>query len=206
MYSLYGINMATEFRFDNRLTPASSGPPDITFVCQSRPAQTLDMTTLQPVYAAGDRGDGEPSFVLFRTDQVDMIHVEDVADFYLYRDRIVCHLLNQRRAYMVEILLLGTVLAYWLEQRGVVALHASAVVIDGCAVGFAGLNGGGKTSMAASLFELGYQLLADDILAVTFNSEGPVAQPGYPRIPRPGSAERGSTLQLLLAKNMCCLQ
>lgn len=181
-YSLYGITMATEFRFVNRLTPAEAGSPDVAFECRHNPPEDLDLTSLLPVFSGGDRGDGKPSFALFRVGHVDVVHVEAVADFYLYQNRIVGHLLDSERAYMIEILLLGTVLAYWLERRGVVALHASAATIDGCAVGFAGLNGGGKTSLAASLFARGYRLLTDDILAVTLDAGGPVAHSGYPQM------------------------
>jgi hypothetical protein len=52
--------------------------------------------------------------------------------------------------------------------RGEIALHASAVVIDGHAISFLGASGAGKSTMAAALCARpGAQLAADDIVYVS---------------------------------------
>lgn len=181
-YSIYGLVIETDFEFENRLIPADSEPPDIRFRCVDEAPVGFDVGGV-PVFEAGDRGDGEPSFVIFRADGSELIHVHGSADFYLYDDRIDCQLLDPGKSHMIEILLLGTVLAYWLERNGVLALHASAAVKDGYAIGVAGLNGAGKTSLSASLLMRGgYRLLTDDILAVSFGDQTPLAHSGYPQM------------------------
>ena len=83
---------------------------------------------------------------------------------------------------MVEIRLLGPVLAYWLERSSIPALHASAVVVDGRVVAFMATNRGGKSGLAAAMMRGGAPLLTDDLLPLEYRREGFVARPGYPQM------------------------
>lgn len=110
-----------------------------------------------------------------------LLHFPRSADFYLWPQRIVCHLLDPAAAPLVEIHFLGTAMALWLELRGIPALHASAVAVDGRAVAFTSSNGGGKSSLAAALMQAGHPLLTDDILPVERAADGTITgRPGYP--------------------------
>ena len=62
--------------------------------------------------------------------------------------------------------LLGPVLGLVLRRRGVIALHASAVVLDGEAWAFLGAGGAGKSSLAAAFARSGVTVLTDDVLAI----------------------------------------
>ena len=62
--------------------------------------------------------------------------------------------------------LLGPVLGYVLRRRGVLALHASGVVIEGRAAAFCGGSGAGKSTIAAAVATAGHVALADDVLAL----------------------------------------
>jgi hypothetical protein len=83
---------------------------------------------------------------------------------------------------LLQLALLGPVLAALLQQRGNLVLHASAVEVAGAAVGFLGARGAGKSTMAAALLGRGYPLLADDILAVSLQSGFPQVLPGFPQL------------------------
>jgi hypothetical protein len=83
---------------------------------------------------------------------------------------------------LLRLALLGPVFAALLQQRGDLVLHASAVEVDGAAVGFLGGRGVGKSTMAAALLRRGYQLVADDILAVSLQNGSPRARPGFPQL------------------------
>jgi hypothetical protein len=77
--------------------------------------------------------------------------------------------------------LLGMVLGVLLQQRGLLALHASAVAVNGAAVAFLGEKGQGKSTTAAALYTRGHSLVADDLLALEIGgAAGPIALPGYP--------------------------
>ena len=66
----------------------------------------------------------------------------------------------------IRLPLLGTVLAVLLHQRGYFVLHASAIAVDGGVVAFLGNKGQGKSTMAATLYSRGHELVADDVVAI----------------------------------------
>ncbi|HEX2645357.1 MAG TPA: hypothetical protein VHU81_20330, partial [Thermoanaerobaculia bacterium] len=101
---------------------------------------------------------------------------------YLRPGRIDCHLLAPRYSSLVEIRLLGPVLAYWLESRGIPALHASAVTIGKQAVAFLSTHGAGKTGLAAAFMRAGGELLTDDLLPVEEQDGAFLGRPGYPQM------------------------
>jgi hypothetical protein len=78
--------------------------------------------------------------------------------------------------------LLGVALGVLLHQRGLLTLHASAVVINGGAVAFIGRKGEGKSTMAAAFYARDSGVLADDIVACLRHDAGrPMVLPGtYP--------------------------
>ena len=69
----------------------------------------------------------------------------------------------------VEIFLLGLAWATLCHQGGLLPLHASAIATGGGITGFAGHSGAGKSTAAALLSSLGYDLVTDDILPISFN-------------------------------------
>jgi hypothetical protein len=69
----------------------------------------------------------------------------------------------------IEIILLGPVWATLCHQRGLLPLHASAIVTRGGITAFAGHSGAGKSTTAGLLGSSDYELIADDILPVSFN-------------------------------------
>jgi len=82
---------------------------------------------------------------------------------------------------IIRLILLGSVLAILLHQRGVLVLHASVVSIHGYAVGFMGEKGWGKSTTAAAFNAKGHALVTDDILAVILGRDGTLmVQPGPP--------------------------
>jgi hypothetical protein len=78
--------------------------------------------------------------------------------------------------------LLGSVLAFIVRLRGMVPLHASAVVIDDCALVFCGDAGAGKSSIAAAFATLGYPVLSDDIVVIDDSSGCALAYPSHARV------------------------
>jgi hypothetical protein len=75
--------------------------------------------------------------------------------------------------------LLGSAIAALLIQRGVLVLHGNALAREGKAIVCLGHSGAGKSTLAYALMRQGWQLLADDLVAIT--PDGHVL-PGIPRI------------------------
>lgn len=82
----------------------------------------------------------------------------------------------------VAIYLLGPVLGFVMRLRGIVPLHASAVVIGGRAIVFAGDAGAGKSTTAAAFAALGYPVLSDDVVPIVPLDDGVLACPSHPRV------------------------
>jgi hypothetical protein len=88
----------------------------------------------------------------------------------------------------VRLPLLGAATALVLHQRGLFAMHSSAVEIGGRAALFIGEKGQGKSTLASALYGRGHGLLADDIAVITPGEDGAastcgglVVRPGFPQ-------------------------
>ena len=183
VYSVYGIKLASDFPFTFHLSE-DDGPPDLSFRCVAEPPIDPDWEEgATPVYATSPRRfEQASSFYLYRLAGCEIVRYTGRAHFYLWPDRIECHLLDPRFHFAVQIWLLGGLLAYWLEHRGIPALHASAVAIDDQVVAFLASNKGGKSSLVAGLMRLGHPLLTDDILPLEERDGGFVGLPSYPQM------------------------
>lgn len=77
--------------------------------------------------------------------------------------------------------ILGTCLAAILLQRKIIPLHGSSININGKAYAFIGHSGVGKSTLAAAFIKKGYNLLSDDVIAVSVTNEGiPYVIPSFP--------------------------
>jgi hypothetical protein len=82
----------------------------------------------------------------------------------------------------LAVYLRGPVMGFVLRRRGVMALHASAVVVEGRAFVLCGSSESGKSTTAAALALRGAPVLSDDITALSEGGADFQVEPGYPRI------------------------
>jgi hypothetical protein len=83
----------------------------------------------------------------------------------------------------LRVYLLGSAFGALLHQRGLLPLHANAVLIEGRAFAFIGRSGAGKSTLAAWFQEQGHVVLADDVCAVALSTDQrPLVLPGVPRL------------------------
>jgi hypothetical protein len=76
----------------------------------------------------------------------------------------------------------GQLLGLVQRLRGITCLHASAVLIGGRAIAVAGFPGAGKSSTAAAFLQMGFPVLADDVVPVFEDGGKFMVQPAHPRI------------------------
>jgi hypothetical protein len=82
----------------------------------------------------------------------------------------------------IRLYLLGTCMGALLMQRRILPLHGSAIAINGKAYAFVGDSGAGKSTLASAFLSKGYQLISDDVIAVTFSQDQtPMVMPAYPQ-------------------------
>jgi hypothetical protein len=135
-------------------------------------------------------------FVFQHTKECSLIKIKDVADFEI-RDGREIRVWPAEEATQkdIEIFLFGPAWAALCHQRGMLPLHASAIVTGTGITAFAGDSGAGKSTLAALLNSWGYELIADDILPVSFSQNSiPGAWPYLRRL----KLHRDSVAQLAL--------
>ena len=182
IHRVFDIALASDFPFKNRLE-AGAPPAEVTFECRPEAPLEIEWPGLRPVLASPLRArDGASVAGLFQFDGFEVFRFTGISDFYLGAERIDCHLRQPGLETLVEIQLLGSILSYWLERQGILALHASAVDIGGRAVGFLSSNHGGKTSVAAALMRRGHPLLTDDVLPIEDRDGTYFGRSGYPQM------------------------
>ncbi|WP_117168574.1 aldolase [Paraliobacillus sediminis] len=111
-----------------------------------------------------------------------LFHVPDTAIFLIENgNRIVVSPIDETKHDEIRLYLLGTCMGALLMQRKLLTLHGSAIVIDGNAYAIVGDSGAGKSTLASAFLQRGYHLLSDDVIPITFSSEGkPHVIPSYP--------------------------
>ncbi|QBI20266.1 hypothetical protein ER308_12280 [Egibacter rhizosphaerae] len=178
-FHLFGRTVATEVPFTTPLVPSTEAP-DLTYHLTTG---TPDVPNLGPVlHAQPPVIDGVHFAYVHRAGEAYLLRFSKVADFYLWPDRVVCHLRDIDVPWLAELRLLGPVMAFWLELQGEIALHAASITAGEGAVAIASTNGGGKTSLAVELLRAGHALLSDDITPLRADGGHVVAGPGYPQL------------------------
>lgn len=78
--------------------------------------------------------------------------------------------------------LLGPIMGFVMLLRGIVCLHASAIVVGSEAVALVGPAGSGKSTTAAALSTKGFNVLADDVVTLDDRRDQFLVRPAYPCI------------------------
>ncbi len=178
-YRLYGITLETSWELKTPLREAS-GKPDLRFSVSSAEPEAGVWVPEPGFTDPGNDGSGPAVGGIGRHIVIRFPRVGDA--WFVTDHEIVFHLTHLEHNFQVEVILLGILLAYWLEQRGYTALHASAVAREGWAIAIMGPNGAGKTSLSLDLVDRGFHLMTDDLLAVSGQSQAPTAHPGFPQV------------------------
>lgn len=167
-YAAYGLRIRSEIALP--LTPASpDGEPDVCICSGATPPGRAARQTVSQNWEAA------PSLFLLQVDGLARYLVRDG------REIVVERAANGDGDGAVTALLLGSVVAACLKQRGILTLHASAVATDRGAALFAGHSGVGKSTLLAALAERGYAMLSDDVTGIVLNGgDSPAALPAFP--------------------------
>ena len=165
-YSLFGLTIASDIELPELVGVGEDIIPEVSIA--SDPAATVDEPSDDPVAINGG----------FR------ISIAGVAR-YSIRGGTEIRVAPDPRAALanVRLFLLGSAMGMLLHQRGLLPLHANAVVIDGRAYAFLGRSGAGKSTLAAAFHDRGFAVLSDDVCAIRFDDQGGASiSPGLPRL------------------------
>jgi hypothetical protein len=170
-YCAFGLSVSSQVPL-TELSPAisrSSAPADITIHFENLPERSESIGGNHSIHVDGDDVS---------------LTVDKVARYRIRGGReISIDPYPNASARNVRLFLLGSVFGVLCHQRGLLPLHANAIVVNGQAVIFAGQQGIGKSTLAAYYQSRGYRVLCDDVCVVSFDEGGrPLAWPGLARL------------------------
>jgi hypothetical protein len=165
------------------LPAAEGGTPECRFeVARGEAMPEGEIRWYHEWRSSGEGGEAWLSLGRRRADYV--LRFPAGADFVVAEDcrEVKCYPLAGTPESTLRHLLLDQVLPLVLSRRERMVLHASAVLADGGAIGFAGRSGRGKSTLAASLAREGWPLLSDDCLVLRRAEGSWRAIPSYPGV------------------------
>jgi len=165
-YYCSGLEIDSQIALPELLHGNTGKPPAVTIRIASFP----DKLEGASVNAHGDYSN-ETCFLL---------KIGEVANFLISNgNTILVNPLPDVAEDKYRIFLLGSAMGILMHQRKILPLHASAIVAEGRAIAFVGDSGAGKSTLAAFLCNAGYEVICDDVGAMTYEHSGaPILCPG----------------------------
>ncbi len=116
------------------------------------------------------------------TDRCLLLKIKGVARYLISNgNEITVEIETDARDGDVATFAFGSAMGALLYQRGILALHGSAVCTARGAAIFCGEKGAGKSTTAAALAGRGWEFMSDDVCAVHLEKGNPVLYPGLAR-------------------------
>jgi hypothetical protein len=185
-HRLYGLLVETDRSLPGLPTDTDAGTPDLRIWLGRVPGDVFPPAAEEPWYLSPrTTADEEPTVEVWRrADGGYRLRYADDCEYHVDAagTAVACTWPPHFTPEDAATYLLGPVFGLVLRLRGVPALHASAVVVDGRALALCGPAGAGKSTTAAALAARGHPLVADDVLALPRRGGRIQAQPAYPHL------------------------
>ncbi|MBI4647126.1 MAG: hypothetical protein HY738_11185 [Bacteroidia bacterium] len=168
MYRAFGLNIQSCIALPELET--TSGQPDVDIVFGDVP-DFLDAPKTK-----GIRYEASAGKLLLK--------VNNVAKFLVLNgNKIFIEPLNNATDEDIRLFLLGSCFGALIHQRGLLALHGSAIEIENSAVIFTGLSEAGKSTLSAAFVQKGYKFISDDICVISSDKNDiPQIFSGFPQM------------------------
>lgn len=186
--SIYGLGVVANRNIPG-VPPSAAASADVRITFGSLPAwlNQLSATQVETSYVADYKSEcGEPALRVFRVREGEFYRfcyadrtefLVDQTGSEVWADWIAPLTIEDTATY-----LLGPVMGFVMLLRGIVCLHASAIVIDDKAIALVGPAGSGKSTTAAAFSQRGYHVLAEDVVTLDDRDDQFWVRPGYPVI------------------------
>ena len=170
IYHVFGLNIECELSLALLfgMTPASHAVPDAIIRVANVPCELED-----PIY-------NDP-FISYVPGCL-LLRIEGVARYLITGGKeITIDIEPGAREGDVATFAFGSAIGALLYQRGILALHGSAVRTSKGAIIFSGVKGAGKSTTAAGLASRGWEFMSDDICAIHMENGSSILYPGLSR-------------------------
>ncbi|WP_193741894.1 hypothetical protein [Dehalobacter sp. UNSWDHB] len=111
-----------------------------------------------------------------------LLNIKNIAKYYVSDgNKIVVEPYLGADFAQIKPYLYNIVFEILMMQRGMVAIHGSAAVINEQCVIFTGMSGAGKSTLALALKKMNYPFITDDVAYLSFSENGSImVRPGFP--------------------------
>lgn len=163
-YRVFGLSILSSFELPD-LFQVDFEKPDVIIAFGKTPESINNITRKGIIFEA------RRNCFLFKFDSVGSYLVENGT-------HITISVKKNSNLDDLRLFLMGSVFGALLHQRELLAFHSSCIAIDGKATIIGGISGSGKSSLAFHLAQKGFNLLADDISAISAINGIPIVYPG----------------------------
>ena len=168
-YKVYGLYIVSELELPE-LKRIQSNKADVTVSFDKVPEH------LPEVRGSGILFEAAPNDFLFKFNGIGRYRVQN-------GNRISIQPESEALPDDIRLVLLGSSIGALLHQRGMLAIHGSAITDGKQTVIFSGQSGVGKSTLAGGLLELGYSVIADDISVIGQNNKKQfIVEAGIPHL------------------------
>ena len=174
-YRFAGLTLDSDFPFPE-LPPAPARRPALRIALGGRQRRDSRRAWLHRWRFPG----GRVWMRLAREGASRIVQFPGLGEFDIRGRHVTCHPRTGVPVRTIRHLLLDQVLPATLASDRRLVVHASAVEINGRAVGFVGPSGAGKSTIAAALVRRGAAALTDDALVIDVVRSRAIAVPTYP--------------------------
>jgi hypothetical protein len=189
VYSVFGLRLSSNLEIPGFVSLPVESPANVIVLLGNIP-EWLDRAVpadRDAFYTSGDVGENDkPSSRVWKLDGGEYFRMlyDDGTDCVVDRKGMRIWVRWPQTLTLLDVIpyLQGQLLGLVQRLRGVTCLHASAVLIGDRAVAVTGFAGAGKSSTAAAFLQLGFPVLADDVVPI-FEAEGKfMVRPAHPRV------------------------
>lgn len=170
-YKAFGLTIASDLEF-----------PELTQIIQQTNNQDIEIRIEDKTKLYAELYDKPNTYIV--RDHLVMFYIPNVALFAVQEGKSITIIpMEDADKNEIRLYILGTCMGAILMQRKVLPLHGSVVAIEGKAYAIIGQSGAGKSTLASAFIKQGYQLLTDDVIAITFVQDGsvPYVTSSYPQ-------------------------
>ena len=167
-YKVYGLIISSELELPE-LSPVQNMKADVIIGFGKVPEH------LPEVRGSGVLFEATLNDFLFKFEGIGRYRVQ-------YGSRIIIQPENEALPSEIRLVLLGSSIGALLHQRGMLAIHGSAITDGKQTAILSGQSGVGKSTLAAGLLELGYSVIADDISVIGQNGKHFIVESGIPHL------------------------
>lgn len=185
-YQLFGLKLKTDLEFKQLITDIGYGEPDVTITSGSIPEDIIQKETKRK-YEFGEK-------ISWLSNKTCRLMVES-------GNQIIYSLKEGGNSEYLRNYILGWGMSMLALQRGILAIHCSAVTGERGAILICGESGAGKSTMTTAFLENGYRLMADDMAFVEVKpGEKALASPAFPyqKLCRDAALAKGYNLDELI--------